>query len=430
MGCLENFFGGPDGITTDTTVDGLDVAMAFMKAEKDDVIPPSALPSNFEDDYFGDCDSASECIDGAVEGLQRLFFGIFIVVFGIGEQFVFMMIAIAMGIIFLLMLYAVLLSFFNHTEYIAKAILRMWFQMLMTSLFASIVTSSALFLLLLTATAVNPLVWVGGSIVSLIIVYAGVRSISKSVMEMINSIPQTIGGMFNVGMGMAGMANPYSMGGGGMYGGMGGGMYGGGMGGGMMGSGGGMGAGARGGAGRALLGATPQGRALSIGTSAMSGSQELQKGGPGGGVGGGPSGGDSGGKPTPPPLPPRPVFVPDRMRTSVGTTSSQTPSLPPGTGSDSLQKHKSPELGSSNTSSSTQNRRPRSISSPNLGAGSSGGSQGVSSTTGMQQATQPNPMQDVARVGRPRSVSAPPSVKLPKPESGDKGSNPLTGSKN
>ena len=226
-GPVRDYFGPGQAnwLENDVGLDGLDITMAFLLADVDD-LSGSGLPDDFEDTFFDGSGDSDTLIEKAINGVQRMFFGIFIAVFAIIEQWIFLLIAVAMGIVFFMMLWAILLAFFNQTEYIARSIAKMWFNMMMVALFASVIQATALFLLLISVTAANPIIWIAAALIALLMVLFSEQSVRGAVKDMIKSIPQTAqgairggfmmpmggggGGGGGMGMGMGGM-NPASM---------------------------------------------------------------------------------------------------------------------------------------------------------------------------------------------------------------------------
>lgn len=211
MDCLRNHFG--EDFRTDTSIDGIDVAMSYLYASDDDFFTADrALPKGyysasrgqlygFEERFYPyfdnlddleDEDEANEVLGKAANGIQRMFFGIFLIVFGIVEQYIFLIISIAVGIIFFLLLFALLLAFFNHTEFVATSILQQWMSMMITSLFVSILQATALFILLLSTISLNPLIPLGASVISIALVLLAAKTATDAVMGIIGAFASSV----------------------------------------------------------------------------------------------------------------------------------------------------------------------------------------------------------------------------------------------
>jgi hypothetical protein len=120
--------------------------------------------------------------------LQRMFFGIFITIFAILEQYISLIISILLAGIFIMMLWGVLLGFFNATEFIALQLLKTWLSTMLLSLFISTVSAIILFILLVSSTAANPLIWVAASILTLLIGLALAREATIAMSRMIAAL--------------------------------------------------------------------------------------------------------------------------------------------------------------------------------------------------------------------------------------------------
>lgn len=190
--------GTADILNYDIMIDGLDIATSYVVANHTDVTGSIDLPVEFKENFFDGApgvfgiSEGEERLEQAAYGLQRLFFGVFVIAFAIVEQYVHLIITLGMGVIFFLMLWAVLLGFFNHTEFVARSLIKMWFNMMMTSMLGSVLIGVALFMLLVSSTAANPLIWLATAIVSLAIAYLAARTVTEAIASMVRSLPGAV----------------------------------------------------------------------------------------------------------------------------------------------------------------------------------------------------------------------------------------------
>jgi hypothetical protein len=245
----EDVFGQTDTgaawLKYDESIDGVDVAMAFFYAEIDDLttIDILALSSKFDQEFFGGIGDlgdvifadkkSTEILAGGINGCVRLFFGIFINVFAILDQVVSLWIVIGLALTFFMLLWVVLLAFFNATEPIARYLVRSWLDFMLLALFSGIVKAIGVFVMLLASNIAHPLIWVAGAALGLAIGWMANKQAIDGVMQLMKNIQGSVS-TFSMTGGMQVLPSQAPGMGGGM-GGMGGGMGGrmGGMGGGM-----------------------------------------------------------------------------------------------------------------------------------------------------------------------------------------------------
>jgi hypothetical protein len=192
IGPLCNVFQGD--LKYDKAIDGLDVAFSYVFAVKTDL--NSDLPVGLSNRYFVGYDSGffadnnwEDIFDREIKGLHRLFMDIWIIIFGIVEQFVFFVLTVIAGTMFFTLAFALLLSFFNHTEYIARSIIKAWFSVLMISLFASFIQAVGVFILLVGSTSFNPLITQAATVMGLFLVFLSAKTAIESAVQMLSSLP-------------------------------------------------------------------------------------------------------------------------------------------------------------------------------------------------------------------------------------------------
>jgi len=123
----------------DQSIDGLDVALAYLYADGCDVLKASGcmdfgpLPARWylqppanvgyfdnlrSGDFFRSMnnDERQDSLANAADGIWRLFSGLTVSFFGMVEQLIHLTLAIAMGIAYLSLMIAVLFAFFKRTE--------------------------------------------------------------------------------------------------------------------------------------------------------------------------------------------------------------------------------------------------------------------------------------------------------------------------
>lgn len=235
--------GGEAWLKYDVSIDGVDIAMAYFLATPDDLTSSNliALPQGLDDAFFGGgifdvstlfTNDAEEILTDGIAGVLRLFFGLFINVFAILDQVVSLWIAIGLALTFFMLLWVVLLAFFNATEPIAKYLVRSWLDFMLLALFSGIIKAVGLFVLLLAADIPHPIIWIAGGALGLAIGWMANMQAIDGVMQLMKNIQGSVmsaGGAMTGGMSV--MPSMGGMGMGGMRGGMGGGGMGGGMGG-------------------------------------------------------------------------------------------------------------------------------------------------------------------------------------------------------
>jgi len=212
-------------------VDGLDIALAYLLADGQDVMgyPPPvptacmqprgalydpALPTHwqfYEDSYFyvasssyffgdplGD-DERKASIDKAGAAQFRIFSAWPMVIFGVVEQLIFLLLTIAQGLTFVSFSVAILFAFFKKTEVIARSILDMWIELIVQTVVIALMQSLIISFLLGAAATQNALVVLGVSLLCtifiLVLLWSGIKAVWNSFNRLFGAIGQATGGV-------------------------------------------------------------------------------------------------------------------------------------------------------------------------------------------------------------------------------------------
>jgi hypothetical protein len=211
-------------------VDGMDVALAYLLADGEDVMgyPPPIptacfqprgamyernLPTHwqfYEDSYFyvgtaswafGDMsdDARKASIDRAGAAQFRIFSAWPLVISGVIEQLIYLLLTIAQGLTFVSFSVAILFAFFKKTEVIARSVLDMWIELIIQTIVIALLQSLIVSLLLGAAATHNALVVLGVSLISAILIWillwSGIKAVWNSVNRLFGAIGQATGGV-------------------------------------------------------------------------------------------------------------------------------------------------------------------------------------------------------------------------------------------
>ena len=225
-------------------VDGLDIALAYLRADGQDVMGypapvPTAcfqprapgqdtdLPSDWifreegyfyslaSSQFFGDPLGEEErkaSIDRAGAAQFRIFSAWPLVIFGVVEQLIFLLLTIAQGLTFVSFSVAILFAYFKKTEVIARSILDMWIELIVQTVVIALMQSLIVSFLLGAAATQNALVVLGVSLLCaifiLVLLWSGVKAVWNSFNRLFGSIGQVTGGVMAapgvMGLGLAG----------------------------------------------------------------------------------------------------------------------------------------------------------------------------------------------------------------------------------
>ncbi len=222
------------GATGAGTIDGLDVALAYLRADGPDVmgfeypmyspgcpahlLHPftgnyiSGVPQEWFFDgsyfdvvvspyYFDDLDDGERAasIAMASSSHSRMLTAWPLVIFGVVEQMVYLLISIAMGLTFLSFSMAILFAFFKKTEVIAKSIIDQWIELIVQTVVIAMVQSLVVAFFLAGTAAGNGMVVLGVGLICLIfmliVLWSGVKAVWNSLNRLFNSMGQATGGV-------------------------------------------------------------------------------------------------------------------------------------------------------------------------------------------------------------------------------------------
>lgn len=215
-------------------VDGLDVALAYLRADGVDVMgypypqyspgcpahllnpatgaEVSPLPQEwyFPDSYFDvltgpiffDTMTPAErtaSIDMATTAQGRLLTAWPLVLFGVVEQMVYLLITVAQGITFISFGAAVLFAFFKKTEVIARSIIDQWIELVVLTVVIALIQSLVAAFFLMGTTSGSSSVVLGIGLMSLIFMlialWSGVKAVWNSFNRLFNALGQATGGV-------------------------------------------------------------------------------------------------------------------------------------------------------------------------------------------------------------------------------------------
>jgi hypothetical protein len=225
-------------------IDGLDIALAYLRADGQDVMgyPAPALTSCFQphppgqatdlptdwifrdtgyfyslysSQFFGDPlgeTERKESLDRAAQAQFRIFSAWPLIIFGVAEQFIYLLLTIAQGLTFVSFSVAILFAFFKKTEVIARSILDMWIELIIQTIAIALIQSLIISFLLGAAATQNALVVLGvsliGAIFVVVLLWSGVKAVWNSFNRLFGAIGQATGGVMvapgAVGLGLAG----------------------------------------------------------------------------------------------------------------------------------------------------------------------------------------------------------------------------------
>ena len=235
-------------------VDGLDVALAYLRADGPDVMgfdypsyspgcpahllnPAtgsyiSAVPQSwfFDDAYFGitrspyyfdelDASARAASIALASSAHGRMLTAWPLILFGVIEQLVYLLITVAMGITFLSFSLAILFAFFRRTEVIARSIVDQWIELIVQTVVIALVQSLVVAFFLAGTASGNSVVVLGVGLICLIfmliVMGSGVKAVWNSVNRLFGALGQATGGtLLSPGLATATMAGAGALAGG------------------------------------------------------------------------------------------------------------------------------------------------------------------------------------------------------------------------
>ena len=222
------------GATGANGIDGLDVALAYLRADGPDVMGYdypvysagcpihvnhpltgayiSQIPQEWfrPNSYYDAAQSSAffetltpeervASIEMASASQGRLLTAWPLILFGVMEQIVYLLITIAMGITFLSFSVAILFAFFRKTEVIAKSIIDQWIELIVQTVVIAIVQSLVVSFFLAGTASGNGVVVLGIGLICIvfmaIVLWSGVKAVWNSMNRLFNALGQATGGV-------------------------------------------------------------------------------------------------------------------------------------------------------------------------------------------------------------------------------------------
>jgi hypothetical protein len=216
------------------TVDGLDVALAYLRADSIDLmgypstprdpycqphapdpstglwtagsVPwewrrPGSFFANDRDPVFFPAmtaleRSASKEMASAAQG--RLLTAWPLILFGVTEQLVYLLLTIAQGLTFISFGVAILFAFFKKTEVIARSIIDLWIELIIQTVVIALIQSLVVTFFLAGTASGNGIVVLGVGLICLIfmviVLFSGVKAVWNSFNRLFNAFGQATGG--------------------------------------------------------------------------------------------------------------------------------------------------------------------------------------------------------------------------------------------
>lgn len=207
-------------IASDTAVDGLDVAMAYLYADGCDVLRasgcivigplphfwyvPSQQPNYFNNDVSGLFfpimlnDNRQISLEAAAMGVWRLASGSVVAFFGLIEQVIHLTLALAMGVAYISLLVGVLFAFFKRTEPIALSIFNLVLEIFIQSIITSLLLAIVISFVIIGATTGNAVVLFGtcfiGLVLAVVLLLGALKALLNSTNRLMGAMAQATGG--------------------------------------------------------------------------------------------------------------------------------------------------------------------------------------------------------------------------------------------
>ena len=216
------------------TIDGLDVALAYLRADGIDLmgypstprdpycqphpsdpttglwtagsVPwewrrPGSFFDNTRDPVFFPTMTALERADSialASAAQGRLLTAWPLILFGVTEQLVYLLLTIAQGLTFISFGVAILFAFFKKTEVIARSIIDLWIELVIQTVVIALIQSLIVTFFLAGTASGNGIVVLGVGLICLIfmviVLFSGVKAVWNSFNRLFNAFGQATGG--------------------------------------------------------------------------------------------------------------------------------------------------------------------------------------------------------------------------------------------
>lgn len=224
------------GVSTPQSIDGLDVALSYLRADGIDIMgyhppfrdlacrahPPDpatgrytarALPNEWDwpGSFFDNTRSGQlyelltdeerqHSLEMGSKAQGRLLTAWPLVLFGLCEQLVYLLLTIAQGLTFISFSCAILFAFFKRTEIIARSILEMWVELMIQTLIIALIQSLVVVFFLVGTASGNGLVVLGIGLICLvfmlIVLWSGIKAVWNSFNRLFRAFGQASGGVF------------------------------------------------------------------------------------------------------------------------------------------------------------------------------------------------------------------------------------------
>jgi hypothetical protein len=217
-----------------STIDGLDVALAYLRADGIDLmgypstprdpacqahppdpatglwtagsVPwewrrPGSFFANDRDPVFFSAMTALERSDSialASAAQGRLLTAWPLILFGVAEQLVYLLLTIAQGLTFLSFGVAILFAFFKKTEVIARSIIDLWIELIIQTVVIALIQALVVTFFLAGTASGNGIVVLGVGLICLIfmliVLFSGVKAVWNAFNRLFNAFGQATGG--------------------------------------------------------------------------------------------------------------------------------------------------------------------------------------------------------------------------------------------
>ncbi|MDX2141142.1 MAG: hypothetical protein SF123_23870 [Chloroflexota bacterium] len=216
------------------TIDGLDVALAYLRADGIDLmgypstprdplcqphtpdpatglwtagsVPwewrrPGSFFANDRDPVFFPAMTAlqrSDSLAMTMAAQGRLLTAWPLILFGVTEQLVYLLLTIAQGLTFISFGVAILFAFFKKTEVIARSIIDLWIELIIQTIVIALIQSLVVTFFLAGTASGNGIVVLGVGLICLIfmviVLFSGVKAVWNSFNRLFNAFGQATGG--------------------------------------------------------------------------------------------------------------------------------------------------------------------------------------------------------------------------------------------
>ncbi|MCK6580677.1 MAG: hypothetical protein L6Q98_21505 [Anaerolineae bacterium] len=216
------------------TIDGLDVALAYLRADGIDLMGypstprdpycqphtpdpatglwtagslpwewrrPGSFFANDRDPVFFSLMTALERADSiamASAAQGRLLTAWPLILFGVTEQLVYLLLTIAQGLTFISFGVAILFAFFKKTEVIARSIIDLWIELIIQTVVIALIQSLVVTFFLAGTASGNGIVVLGVGLICLIfmviVLFSGVKAVWNSFNRLFTAFGQATGG--------------------------------------------------------------------------------------------------------------------------------------------------------------------------------------------------------------------------------------------